>query len=212
MTPFDFELIIKILIAAFFGAFIGIDRQLHNKPAGTRTLMLLCVGSALLGGISVSIGQLYGADNRTDPTRLMAQIITGIGFLGAGVILKENNRISGVTTAATIWITAAIGISVGAGYYIPATIATILVLFLHPLAKLEYKFGLKRFIYSLQIPREQWMPVTKMMEENNISYTVNTANANIAQFTIHSSESAKKKITNELTKEHIHFELFEEEE
>jgi len=193
VTPYDSELILKILIAALFGALIGIDRQLHNKPAGTRTLMLLCVGSALLSGISVTIGHLYGADNRTDPTRLMAQIITGIGFLGAGVILKENNRISGVTTAATIWITAAIGMAVGSGYFIPAIASTMLVLLLHPLAKLEYKYGLKRFIYTLHVHREQVEPVIKILNECKVNFTVNSISLDKAQFIIRSSETIKKK-------------------
>ena len=215
VSSYDLDIIIKVFIAAIVGLIIGFDRQKINKPAGTRTQMLICVGSALLAGISIHISQIYsfpGATSRPDPARLMAQVITGIGFLGAGVILKENNRISGVTTAATIWITAALGIAIGSGFYIPVVFCIILVLLLHPLARLEYKLGLKTFAYTLQIPRDQWIITIKTLNEIKVKYTISNASESKAQFVVYSSQSKKKRLANYLENEKISFEIIENDE
>lgn len=212
MSLNEIDLLIKILVAAVFGIIIGVDRQINNKPAGTRTQMLICVGSALLAGISIQLAKDYTLPNATmmpDPARLMAQIITGIGFLGAGVILKENNRISGMTTAATIWLTAAIGIAVGAGYYLPAILCVVLVLLLHPLARLEFKLGLKSIEYTLQISTSHWQKVVKVLNEQKIRYTINSTTKDEARFIVNSSNSKKKKLANFFHKEGIVFEIFD---
>ena len=109
-------------IAALCGGLIGVERELRNKPAGFRTNILICVGAS----IYMSIGLLIPGD--VDPTRIAAQVVTGIGFLGAGCIIQSGNDIRGLTSAATIWVVASIGIVAGAGYPVLATIAANIVL------------------------------------------------------------------------------------
>ena len=101
--------IFKIIVAMVIGLIIGVEREYRSKPAGLRTLMLVSVGSCIFTMLSVKIGI-------NNPDRLAANIITGIGFLGAGAIFKDDNRVSGLTTATTIWVCAALGMSVGSGY------------------------------------------------------------------------------------------------
>ncbi len=105
------ENIIKILISLVAGAIIGMEREYNNKPAGFRTLILICVGSTLVTILSIDIGR------NNSPERIIANILTGIGFIGAGVIFKFDDKITGLTTAALIWVVSALGIGIGAGYY-----------------------------------------------------------------------------------------------
>ncbi len=112
----------RLLIALLIGALIGAEREYRSKSAGFRTMILVSLGSCLFTILSAHIG---GPNN---PDRIAANIITGIGFLGAGVIFKEENRVSGITTATTIWMVAALGMSVGIGYIETALITTIIVL------------------------------------------------------------------------------------
>jgi putative Mg2+ transporter-C (MgtC) family protein len=125
----------RILAAVVIGAAIGFERTFHGRPAGFRTHALVCVASALLMVVTVYQSEWMTAVPldaiRTDPTRMAQGIMTGIGFLGAGVIFKEGLTVRGLTTAASIWVTAAIGILVGIGFYVPAlvgTVATLLIL------------------------------------------------------------------------------------
>jgi putative Mg2+ transporter-C (MgtC) family protein len=106
---------IKLLLAVLLGGIIGFDREYMNKAAGLRTLILICLGSCLFTIFSIVI------TNGT-PDRTASNIVTGIGFLGAGVIFKDENRVKGLTTAASIWVTAAIGMGIGGGYYWAAVI------------------------------------------------------------------------------------------
>jgi putative Mg2+ transporter-C (MgtC) family protein len=115
--------IIRLLFAMFIGGLIGIERELHYKAAGFRTMMLICVGAALFTMFSIRIG------GPSDPARIAAQIVTGVGFIGAGVILHEKGEVRGITTAASIWAAAALGIGIGAGYLVFAGIATAIMLF-----------------------------------------------------------------------------------
>jgi putative Mg2+ transporter-C (MgtC) family protein len=120
---------IHVLGAMIVGGLIGLERSYHGRPAGFRTHALVCMASSLLMLVTVYQGQwmtLIPADAvRTDPTRMAQGIMTGIGFLGAGVIIKEGLTVRGLTTAASIWITSAIGILVGIGFYFPAILGTI---------------------------------------------------------------------------------------
>ena len=111
-------------IAALCGGLIGVERELRNKPAGFRTNILICVGAS----IYMSIGLLLPTEEGVDPTRIAAQVVTGIGFLGAGCIIQSGNDVRGLTSAATIWVVASIGIVAGAGYPVLATIAANIVL------------------------------------------------------------------------------------
>lgn len=111
-------------VAAMCGGLIGIERELRNKPAGFRTNILICVGAS----IYMSIGLLIPNHDNVDPTRIAAQVVTGIGFLGAGCIIQAGYDVRGLTSAATIWVVASIGIVAGAGYPVLATIAANIVL------------------------------------------------------------------------------------
>jgi putative Mg2+ transporter-C (MgtC) family protein len=126
----------RLLLAAGLGAALGLEREYHQKPAGLRTNILIAVGSALLTTLSSTIGAA-GAT----PDRIAAQIVTGIGFLGGGAILRSGTSVHGMTTAATIWVNAAIGMAAGAGEFTMATMATVLTLIvLAVLAPLESYF------------------------------------------------------------------------
>jgi putative Mg2+ transporter-C (MgtC) family protein len=109
--------------AALCGAIIGVERELKGKPAGFRTNILICLGSA----IYMAIGMLVDDDIGIDPTRIAAQVVTGIGFLGAGCIIQSGKQVTGLTSAATIWVVAGIGIVAGAGFPILAFISALLV-------------------------------------------------------------------------------------
>ena len=126
------EVFLRLALAAVLGATIGFERELREREAGLRTHLLVCLGSALFTIISA-----YGfhefltsgdAVVRADPTRIAAQIVTGIGFLGAGAIIRQGISVRGLTTAATLWVAAAIGMASGAGYYPGAVIGTVLTL------------------------------------------------------------------------------------
>jgi putative Mg2+ transporter-C (MgtC) family protein len=128
-----------LLVAAALGGIIGLERELTGKEAGLRTMILICVGSALFTEMS----QVLGAGSGADSTRIASNIVTGIGFLGAGTILHQGATVKGLTTAATIWVAAAVGMAAGAGDYVRATGTTILVLLiLVPLRWWEERSGL----------------------------------------------------------------------
>ncbi len=205
MIDFELDLVVKLLIAFCFGVLIGFDRERSGKAAGIRTQMLICVGSALLAGISVHLGVKYGYP--ADPARLMAQIVTGIGFVGAGVIIKSGHRVSGVTTAATIWTTAAIGIAVGSGFYLSAIATTILVLLLEPMAAFQYKYGFKAYPYNLKLSMRDWDEIEKILLKLHIRHKITNISHVERQVTIYSSEEKKKDLLEKLTDKKVSFEL-----
>jgi len=131
--PVELEMVLRLLISAVLGAVIGYQRERAAKPAGLRTHILICVGAALF-----TIAGLYGFGDVADPARIAAGIVAGIGFLGAGAIIRrDEGLVAGLTTAATVWAVAAIGLAAGAGLYLVAIVTTVLisiVLFLpHPI-------------------------------------------------------------------------------
>ena len=126
--------VIKIAIAFALGALLGLEREYRSKPAGFRTLIMITVGATVFTILSYRIGS-------GTPDRIAANIITGIGFIGAGVIFKEGMKVSGMTTASTIWIAAAIGMSVGYGaYYLAGGVTILVLMILMLLSKLENSF------------------------------------------------------------------------
>lgn len=130
LAPEELTILVRITAALAIGAMIGFERTFHGRPAGFRTHALVCVASALLMLVTVYqdvwMTHVPTEAIRTDPTRMAQGIMTGIGFLGAGVIFKEGLSVRGLTTAASIWITAAIGILLGIGFYLPAVLATLI--------------------------------------------------------------------------------------
>jgi putative Mg2+ transporter-C (MgtC) family protein len=117
------QMTLRLMLAAGLGAAIGLEREFRQKPAGLRTNILIALGSALFTTVSVQFALVSGT-----PDRVAAQIVTGIGFLGAGAILRRGPSVHGMTTAATIWVNAAVGMAAGAGEYAMATIATVVTL------------------------------------------------------------------------------------
>lgn len=120
----------KLLISFLLGAVIGIERQFRRREAGMRTFTLICMGSTAAMLVSIWIPQCYPNFLNGDPGRIAAQVLSGIGFLGAGAIIQSHGSVHGLTTAACIWVMAVIGLAVGAGMYIPAAIATVITLFI----------------------------------------------------------------------------------
>jgi putative Mg2+ transporter-C (MgtC) family protein len=139
---------LRLVVAALLGGVIGLERQVRKKPAGLRTNMFICFGSAMFTIMSDQLASTYGGDH----TRVAAQIIPGIGFIGAGSILHAKGSITGLTTAATLFVVASVGMAVGGGLYITAVFATFLILAgLALLGRLEQKFELKTFRQSYEV-------------------------------------------------------------
>lgn len=160
MSPWHIDtldLTLRLLMSLAFGGLIGFERELSNSAAGLRTHILVCVGSTLIMLISIyGFSEFANEYNvRMDPSRLAAQVVSGIGFLGAGTILITGNVIKGLTTAASVWVVAAIGLAIGAGFIYPAAVASVLVLIsLWVLNKVEKRFISTRKRQMLKIEVE----------------------------------------------------------
>ena len=131
--PSQAELAARLLLAGFLGGLIGLERDLSGQPAGLRTHIALALGAALFGVLSGYGFQAFDASRaftnyQVDPTRVASNIVVGVGFLGGGTILKEGARVRGLTTAASLWVTAAIGLGCALGMYVPTLVTTALVL------------------------------------------------------------------------------------
>ncbi len=123
------QIVIRILVGAVLGALVGLERERHDQPAGLRTHMILVIGATLAMVLSVNVGYLYARPGTpSDPARLAAQVISGIGFLGAGAILRYGLSVKGLTTATSLWTMAIVGMAVGAGYYLISIVSTALML------------------------------------------------------------------------------------
>lgn len=118
---FNYEILIRFLLAALWGGIVGAERQYRSKSAGFRTMIMISMGACFFTMMSVLIGE------SSNPDRIASNIVTGIGFLGAGVIFRGENRINGITTAATIWAVAAVGMGIGSGSYFASACASILI-------------------------------------------------------------------------------------
>ena len=124
-----FETYVGILYAAAFGSLIGLEREIHGQPAGLRTHMILAVGASLAAILSISYSEFISNPKLpSDPGRIVAQVVSGVGFLGAGAIMKLGVTVKGLTTASSLWTTAIVGIACGSGYYELAAFTTIVVL------------------------------------------------------------------------------------
>src|SRR4051794_16953039 len=160
----------RTLGALVLGAMIGFERTFHGRPAGFRTHALVCIASALLMFVTVYQNRwmtiLEPDSIRTDPTRMAQGIMTGIGFLGAGVIFKEGLTVRGLTTAASIWITAAIGILVGVGFYLPAVIgSTATLIILGVFRTIEARFPSEFYAHhAIRFVRDSIIPEQELRE------------------------------------------------
>lgn len=123
----EYIIIVKVIIAALLGALVGFERELARKVAGIRTHSLVCLASALFTSISVDAFKPYIGSVGYDPSRIISNIVVGIGFIGAGAILRHGSKVEGTTTAASLWATAAIGVTVGIGLFKEAAVVTVII-------------------------------------------------------------------------------------
>ncbi len=149
----ELELLARLVLALLFGGVIGYERERQNRPAGLRTHILVCAGSALIMMVSIGMWAAYGGPgSNVDPGRIAAQVVSGIGFLGAGTILREGVTIRGLTTAASLWVAAGIGLAVGGGFYLGAVGTTALVLFaLSALSRWERRWAFGKRHHSISL-------------------------------------------------------------
>ena len=124
----NLDIVIRLGIATLLGALIGLERERHGKEAGFRTYTIVCLGSALIMLVSTHIYEVYKHEADVDPSRIAAQVVSGIGFLGAGAIIRNPAGVKGITTAAGIWVASGIGLACGMGQFFPAIVSTLLVL------------------------------------------------------------------------------------
>jgi putative Mg2+ transporter-C (MgtC) family protein len=141
----------RLLLAAALGCAVGIDREYHHRPSGVRTNVLICFGAAMFTFLSPIIAGATG----NNLGQVASNIVQGIGFLGAGLILHNRDRVSGLTSAATVWAVASIGMACGAGLYVPAIFATVLVLIVLELIRiLEFRTNLKLYSMTYEVRGE----------------------------------------------------------
>ncbi len=124
----DREVMLRLLVSVILSGLIGLERQMQRRTAGLRTHILVCLGSSLIMLTSLYVFDIYNEKVALDPARIAAGVITGIGFLGAGAILRDQTGIKGLTTAASLWVVAGIGLAVGCGFYLGAFFTTVLAL------------------------------------------------------------------------------------
>jgi putative Mg2+ transporter-C (MgtC) family protein len=130
----DPSIFLKLFLAIIISGLIGIERELKERPAGLRTHILVCIGATVLTAVAVDF---YGVANLDSASRIIAGVITGIGFLGAGTIINSHHEISGLTTAAGLWVVAGLGIALGMGYYFAAVLSALVIIIILKLRFLE---------------------------------------------------------------------------
>ncbi len=146
------QIIFRLILSTILSGIIGLERESIRRPAGFRTHILVCVGSTLATLVGLYVFECIKYEAAIDPLRLSAQVISGIGFLGAGTIIKEGSSVKGLTTAASLWAVASIGIAVGSGFYIGSIITTIIIFIaLIVFTKLEDSIKLRRNYIKLNI-------------------------------------------------------------
>ena len=179
VTALRLDLLLKLWLAVLLGGAVGLERELSGKPAGLRTNILICLGSALLMDLSINVGLGPNGVRFGDPARIAAQVVTGIGFLGAGTIMQARGAVLGLTTAATIWVVAAIGMTVGAGQFLEGTGTTVLVvLVLTGLGRVERKILARHRQVELLIRVRRgsaWDGIEKEIRGTGISVVKHTA-------------------------------------
>jgi len=182
----ELQIILRLLTAAGLGAIIGIERERDNQPAGLRTHMILVVGAALAMCLSINLSFIAKGD--ADPARLAAQVVSGIGFLGAGAILRYGFNVKGLTTATTLWSMAIVGLAVGYGYYLIGVITTgIMLLILTLVNVIEKKFVRKNVIRYMTIQSSDKPGMVK-----SIRKVVNKLTESVITFTIQKNVKSKR--------------------
>ena len=150
----NLELILRILSSAIVGGIIGIERETHNRPAGFRTHILVTMGATLI--MLISTQGFPGMEGLYDPTRIAAQVVSGVGFLGAGTIIITGHEIKGLTTAASLWVCAGVGLAIGAGFYLAGLVTALIVFIsLSVLSRLEHRLINRKYKITNIVCRER---------------------------------------------------------
>lgn len=176
--------IFKLFLSLIIGGLVGLNRERHKQPAGFRTHILICMGSTLLMILSIYIPQTYFDFKNGDPGRIAAQVVTGIGFLGAGAIIRLGTNVRGLTTAASIWLISAVGLAIGAGLYLTALVVMVLALFtLIILERLERRllpqFNIKTIALEFDsdnYPEKQIRSIIKKMDIHMNDMNISVSN------------------------------------
>ncbi len=177
----EYNTIGRLLAALLAGGIIGFQREQSNQPAGLRTHMLITVGSALMMMLSVYLPQNFDYLKNGDPGRIAAQVVSGIGFLGAGAIIRFGSSIKGLTTAATIWTTAGIGLAIGAGMIGEALIAVLIVFFiLSGVEILEQRYFSRRIIKTIIIDTDNGLQSLDSLCSFIKTYNINIIDRNFS--------------------------------
>ena len=208
MVITNHDIIMRLLIALIVGGLTGLERERSHQFAGFRTHILVSVGSCITSITSLSLFFQYNSYSNIDPARLSAQVLSGVGFLGAGAILKTSNGIRGLTTAAGIWATACIGIAVGYGYYILAISAWLFVMItLYILKNIDKMiFKKKQTIFNIKTDNiEIISSIYEMFQRSqisvkNIEINSDTNNIKINLLTVHDRRIVLDEVIKELSK------------
>ena len=172
----DWSILFRLILAALLSGAVGFEREFHGRAAGFRTHILLCVGSTLIMLTSMHIFDLYSSKISPDPARIAAGVITGIGFLGAGTIMHSKSAVRGLTTAASLWVVAGIGLAVGSGFYFGSVVTTVLtIVTLMFFSRLEYamirKDWYKTIIIETKEGVDQLKAIRGLIEEGKSEIT-----------------------------------------
>lgn len=185
----ELQILLRVLVGAVLGAAVGLERERHDQPAGLRTHMILVIGATLAMVLSVNLGFLFARPGTpADPARLAAQVISGIGFLGAGAILRYGFNVKGLTTSTSMWTMAIVGLTVGAGYYLVAVVTTMLILIVLALLDIIEK----RF---LQVSASRYITVEADFKKGvvkSVRYIVKEFSDHVVSYTLQKSVKNKR--------------------
>ena len=207
--------VFKMVLSLLAGGIVGFNREQHKHPAGFRTHILICMGSALLMILSIYIPQTYFDFKNGDPGRIAAQVVSGIGFLGAGAIIKLGSNVRGLTTAASIWLISAIGLTIGAGLYSISFITVVLAIFtLVVLERIEHKWFPQFHTRKIQIkfnekdyPDEDIKAILKQDDiqilDYNLTFQNDSGTQSVIDMTVNMPEKTDiTKLANKFNKLH----------
>ncbi len=196
----EWDLALRIVLSGILGAVIGYERQARHKAAGLRTHMLVSMGSCLIMILSYKIYYMVEGHTNADPARLAAQVVSGIGFLGAGSIMKDGLNVRGLTTAASLWVVSAVGLTVGAGFYEGAIFVTVMILVvLGILTKIEYRtYDSSTFLLIVEGDENEELlgQICKTLVEHNVAILdvkIESKSRFVASFLIKSSKEFKNQ-------------------
>jgi len=172
----EWVVVFRLVFAAVLSGMIGFEREFHGRAAGFRTHILLCIGSTLVMLTSMHIFDVYYGKVAVDPARIAAGVVTGIGFLGAGTIMHSRSAVRGLTTAASLWVVAALGLAVGSGMYFGAVVTTILtVITLYLFSRVEHvmirKDWYKTIVIETKDGIDQLKAIREILEEGKVAIT-----------------------------------------